>query len=53
MDMLPMSTLSEEERQNLYLANVVQENAERDKHEMSNFRIRTHERLERDGTLYK
>ena len=29
MDMLPMSTLSEEERQNLYLANVFQENAER------------------------
>ena len=29
MDMLPMSALSEEQRQNQYLAHVAQENAER------------------------
>ena len=29
MDMLPMSTVSEEQRQNQYLAGVAQENADR------------------------
>ena len=45
--MLPMFTLSEEQRQNQYLADVAQENA------VWNFWIRPHKRLETDGHLHR
>ena len=46
MDMLPMSALSEEQKQNQYLANVAQENAERQTKKVRRLWIRTHQRPE-------
>ena len=53
MDMLPLSTMSEEQRQNPYLADVTQENAERPKEGVRKFWIRAHKRLETDGMLHR
>ena len=53
MGMLPMSTMIEERRQNQYLADVAQENADRETRKVWNLWIRTHKRLETDGMLHK
>ena len=52
MDMLPMSTLSEEQRQNQYLPKWLKRMLI-DKQGVWNYWIRTQKRLETDGMLHK
>ena len=52
MDMLPVSTMSEERRQNQYLADVTQLNEERQRKMLLPW-IRTHKRPETIGTPYR
>ena len=52
MDILSISTLSEEQRQKQYLADVAEEDADRQTRSVELW-IRTHKRLETHGMLHR